>query len=90
VREALYLGTPVIASDNGMRPPGVHLIPKQDATALVDAVDRVVRETRGRARTVADDGEANLAAVVRIYEQLTGESLLPAPTPEARDLVPSR
>ncbi len=27
VREALQLGTPVIATDNGMRPEGVHLIP---------------------------------------------------------------
>ena len=27
VREALYIGTPVIATDNGMRPEGVHLIP---------------------------------------------------------------
>ena len=27
VREALALGTPVIATDNGMRPAGVHLVP---------------------------------------------------------------
>ncbi len=30
VREALYIGTPVIATDNGMRPEGVHLIPASD------------------------------------------------------------
>ena len=31
VREALWIGTPVIASDNGMRPEGVRLVPKEDA-----------------------------------------------------------
>ena len=30
VREALFLGTPVIATDNGMRPDGVRLIPAGD------------------------------------------------------------
>ena len=38
VREALYIGTPVIATDNGMRPEGVHLIPPSDAGRLRDAV----------------------------------------------------
>src|SRR5215469_4994371 len=34
VREALQLGTPVIATDNGMRPAGVRLVPVNDAAAL--------------------------------------------------------
>ena len=38
VREALYIGTPVIATDNGMRPDGVHLIPPSDPARLLDAV----------------------------------------------------
>ena len=38
VREALYIGTPVIATDNGMRPEGVYLIPPADAGRLRDAV----------------------------------------------------
>ena len=45
VREALHLGTPVIASDNGMRPAGVHLIPKSDLQALL----RAIEETTGAA-----------------------------------------
>ena len=40
VREALHVGTPVIASDNGMRPAGVHLIPKSDLHALLHAIER--------------------------------------------------
>jgi glycosyltransferase involved in cell wall biosynthesis len=76
VREALHLGTPVIASDNGMRPTGVRLVPKQDAGALVAAVDRAVADARRPERRVADGGEENLAAVVRLYERLTGERVL--------------
>ena len=38
VREALALGTPVIATDNGMRPAGVHLVPLGSAVALNTAV----------------------------------------------------
>ena len=73
VREALHVGTPVIASDNGMRPAGVRLIPKEDEAALVDAIVRTVRETAGHARTPAAHDEANLAAVLRVYERITGE-----------------
>jgi glycosyltransferase involved in cell wall biosynthesis len=38
VREALRLGTPVIATDNGMRPAEVRLIPVHDAAALERAI----------------------------------------------------
>lgn len=76
VREALHVGAPVIASDNGMRPTGVRLVPKQDLSALVDMVDGTLAETRGVPREIAADGEQNLEAVVRIYERLTGKSVL--------------
>src|SRR2546430_1845979 len=39
VREALHFGLPVIATDNGMRPEGVRLIPARDENALVSAID---------------------------------------------------
>jgi glycosyltransferase involved in cell wall biosynthesis len=42
VREALQLGVPVVATDNGMRPAGVLLIPRSDASALADAISTVV------------------------------------------------
>lgn len=77
VREALHLGTPIIASDNGMRPRGVHLVPKQNIAALVEAVDDVLVVAAGRPRAAAAGGEENLAAVVRIYERLTGTTVLP-------------
>jgi glycosyltransferase involved in cell wall biosynthesis len=72
VREALHLGTPVIASDNGLRPAGVHLVPRSDLAALV----RAIEERLGGARAPADQGgsgEENLEAVFRIYEALAAE-----------------
>jgi glycosyltransferase involved in cell wall biosynthesis len=71
VREALYLGTPVIAADNGMRPAGVHLIPPCDAVRLRDAVCQVLSSGPSR-RTPAGDGEENMRAVARFYEELLG------------------
>jgi glycosyltransferase involved in cell wall biosynthesis len=71
VREALYTGTPVIATDNGMRPAGPKLIPTGDAAKLVAAISEVVVEGRG-SRTVAGDGQENIRAVVKFYEELRG------------------
>jgi glycosyltransferase involved in cell wall biosynthesis len=76
VREALHLGTPVIATDNGMRPPGVVLVPKQDPTAWLEALARVLArqpdpEQRGERRGAI--GEENLEAVLRVYERLISE-----------------
>ena len=41
VREALFLETPVIATDNRMRPEGVNLIPIHDADALVKTIEKI-------------------------------------------------
>jgi len=69
VREGLYLGTPVIATDNGMRPPGVNLIPVSDAVRLRDTVCEIV--ARGNARQApAGDGQENIRAVLKLYEEL--------------------
>ena len=73
VREALHLGTPVIASDNGMRPDGVHLIPKQNLQALLRAVEETLAQPlRNRADRGTD--ESNVQAVFDFYRELTGES----------------
>ena len=69
VREALYLGTPVIASDNGMRPEGVHLIPLSGAEPLRDAVCDLLSGDGAR-RAPGGDGQENIRAVVRFYEEL--------------------
>ena len=69
VREALYIGTPVIATDNGMRPEGVHLIPTSDPGGLRDAVCDLLCRARAR-QTPAGDGQENIRAVARFYEEL--------------------
>jgi len=66
VREALQLGTPVIATDNGMRPEGVRLIPARDATALEDAI----LQNPPRRPAVVSSSDQNLEAVLLLYRSL--------------------
>ncbi len=69
VREALQVGTPVIATDNTMRPSGVMLVPKSDLAALVRAIEvQLVRPKNREARPQTD--EANLQAVFDFYQEL--------------------
>jgi len=70
VREAIHLGTPVIASDNGMRPSGVHLIPKSDLSALVGTIERELESRVLACRNEAETHEENLHAVLRFYQDL--------------------
>ena len=70
VREALYLGVPVIASDNGMRPQGVHLIPRQDVNALDHAIVKLLSENKERSARCSPVDEANLQAVFEVYKEL--------------------
>lgn len=70
VREALYLGTPVIATDNGMRPEGVHLIPIANPERLCAAVCDLLSHAAPH-RAAAGDGQENIRAVARFYEELT-------------------
>jgi len=74
VREALQLGTPVIASDNGMRPPGARLIPKSDLQALVTAITLEVQQPKGNKAVSAVD-EGNLRAVFDFYQELLDETV---------------
>lgn len=72
VREALHLGTPVIATDNGMRPDGVDLVPRSDIAALHQAVeDRLARG--GQRQCLGSAGTENLQAVLQNYEALVAE-----------------
>jgi glycosyltransferase involved in cell wall biosynthesis len=66
VREALYLGTPVIATDNDMRPEGVDLIPIADTAALVNAIERRLTMGKNKRLFVPADDE-NLAKVLKLY-----------------------
>jgi glycosyltransferase involved in cell wall biosynthesis len=73
VREALHLGIPVIASDNGMRPAGVQLIPKSDLQALLHAIeDRLAHPTSSNAQS--GSVESNLQAVLDFYRELAGRN----------------
>lgn len=69
VREALHLGTPVVATDNGMRPEGVRLIGASDREALC----RAVAECAAGAHppVAAQSGcTDNIEAVLDVYREL--------------------
>lgn len=70
VREGLHLGTPVIASDNGMRPAGVHLIPKSNLQALIAAIEDRLGQPAGQKLKAAHD-ESNLQQVLDFYQELS-------------------
>jgi len=72
VREALHLGTPVIATENGMRPDGVERIPPRDATALLEAITRRLTENAPPPRPIAG-AAGNLQAVLDLYAELSRE-----------------
>jgi glycosyltransferase involved in cell wall biosynthesis len=72
VREALHLGTPVIATDNGMRPKGVHLVPTSNLEALSEAIEqRLLNAVRNTKCSPPDD--TNLRAVFQFYKELMGD-----------------
>jgi glycosyltransferase involved in cell wall biosynthesis len=73
VREALYVGTPVIASDNGMRPAGVRLIPASNREKLRDAIFETLAGGDSR-KGVSSDGQENIRAVVEFYRTLLDPS----------------
>jgi len=69
VREALQLGTSVIATDNAMRPPGVRLIPKSDLSALLRAIEQELSQPQ-RPKQPSSSNESNLQAVFDFYQNL--------------------
>lgn len=69
IREALYLGTAVIATNTGMRPEGTRLIPIGDHQALERAIELELAEGK-RGEISSEDGWGNIRAVVRLYEEL--------------------
>lgn len=72
VREALFLETPVVATDNEMRPDGVHLIPMHDADALVETIETLANIER-KAKIEKPDDRTNIAAVLKVYQEITAE-----------------
>jgi glycogen synthase len=76
VREALHFGLPVIASDNGMRPDGVHLIPPGDQAALETVLVSLLKKNGDAQRmsTQRRRDENSLSAVLEFYEELSGRT----------------
>ncbi len=70
IREALQFGTPVIATDNGMRPAGVSLVPVSDAAALAAKVVEVLASEAPRLPLEA--GQKGLEEVSLLYAELAG------------------
>jgi glycogen synthase len=73
VREALQLGVPVVATDNGMRPAGVHLIPRCDPEALTQAITTVLSAERCEGVSPPPDGEDSVQRVFELYAALLGD-----------------
>lgn len=69
VREALFLGTPVIATDNGMRPQGVELIGVGDVAALVENVNEIARRPKP-VKVTGQADNANIAKILSVYHDL--------------------
>jgi glycogen synthase len=72
VREALLIGTPVIATDNGMRPGGIHLIPSSDPDALRRTIEKVLTKPAPE-QTRGDTGERNIEEVFELYQEVLKE-----------------
>jgi glycosyltransferase involved in cell wall biosynthesis len=75
VREALESGTPVIATDNGMRPAGCHLIPAPPSREpLREQIEAVLASApvvdSGTKNLEAGIGTQNLDAVLDLYQSL--------------------
>jgi glycogen(starch) synthase len=68
VREALALGTRVLASDNGMRPQGVHCLATLDVPSLALAVPRVLAVPKATTPRAPDANPMN--TVLSLYESL--------------------
>lgn len=69
VREALFLDTPVIATDNKMRPEGAHLIPVHDADALIEKIEILAKREK-RIKIEKPDDKSNIIKVLDIYTEI--------------------
>jgi len=73
VREALALGTPVVASDTEFRPAGVTLFKRGDLEDMIEKLALLLRK-RPTAVTACERDTANLEAVARTYSDVLGEN----------------
>ncbi len=72
IREAMFLGTPVVATDTGMRPAGVFLIPIRDQDAYIQAVAAAFA---AESQTIpSSDANQNVQAVIDLYREVIAKS----------------
>ena len=69
VREARHFGLPVVATDNGMRPEGVTLIPVGDLDALCRTIQSALDKPQVRQTSPGKDA-TNFGLVIEFYQQL--------------------
>ena len=69
VREALALGTPVVATDTGMRPEGCHLFPAGSVSGLVAGVRDALAAARPAPEAHAEGDD--LEQVLDVYRELS-------------------
>ena len=72
VREALMAGTPVIATDNGMRPEGTYLISRPDPEVLLQAIEQLLSNGAAvdKKPQLQATGEENIKEVFELYQEL--------------------
>jgi len=79
VREALGLGTPVIATDNSMRPSGVCLVPACDEIALQAAIEQTLAAPPPSGSEWQSEASDNIESILELYgELLTPPALVPS------------
>ncbi|HEX8148904.1 MAG TPA: glycosyltransferase family 4 protein [Pyrinomonadaceae bacterium] len=71
VREAVHFGVPVVATDRAPRPEGVRVVPAQDLARLCEAAEQCL-SNGARRPPAGEPREENLAAVLALYEELSG------------------
>lgn len=74
VREALFLNTAVIATDNGMRPDGVNLVSSTPPVEeVVNKIEEVLTAERFAKNNQTVDGQRNIDEVLKVYEELVAK-----------------
>lgn len=69
VREAMQVGTPVIATSTALRPAGIRLIPKSDLSALIHAIEEELQQNPPR-KELAPVDETPVREVFDFYNEL--------------------
>ena len=69
VREALFMGTPVVATQNGMRPEGVNCVDPGDRSACVRVLRALLSQPRERPRLLNPD-HRNIDEILSLYDSL--------------------